>query len=193
MTYWDPIPTVRACVEGEPLPGLAEWVPAYDDSWSRWPDTWQERNWRNVPGPFYGATTDTCWVGRGVAPDHILYDDEFGQEFVYRQPRTPEETHRVMAAAWQDPMQGFQCDGDERWTPELVRDWWRERGRVREFAVALDRSWSVSSQEDKREAAAGARAYAAYIDEGLADHLRGYVFWLAEGRPARGSETLPTL
>ncbi|MEU9163719.1 ferredoxin [Streptomyces sp. NPDC048424] len=193
MTYWDPIPTVRACVEGEPLPGLAAWVPAYDHSWSTWPDTWQERNWRNVPGPFYGATTDTCWVGRGVAPDHILYDDEFGQEFVYRQPRTPEETHRVMAAAWQDPMRGFQYDGDERWTPELVRDWWRERGRVREWAAALDRSWSVSSRADQREAAAGARAYVSHIDEGLAEYLRGYVFHLAEGRRAHRDEHLPKL
>ncbi|GHE67627.1 hypothetical protein GCM10017778_60830 [Streptomyces vinaceus] len=129
MTYWDPMPTLRACAEGEPLPGLAQWVPAYNATWGARPHAWSERNWRNVPGPFYGAATDTCWAGRGVAPDHVLYDDEYGQEFVYRRPRTPEETHRVMAAAWQDPMAGFECDGDAHWTPELVRDWWRDRGR----------------------------------------------------------------
>lgn len=193
MTYWDPIPTVRACVEGEPLPGLAQWVPVYNASWGVWPDAWLELNWRNVPGPFYGAATDTCWVGREVAPDHILYDDEYGQEFVYRQPRTPEETHRVMAAAWQDPMGGFECDGDAHWTPELVRDWWRDRGRVREWAVALDRTWSVSEDEYRREAAGGARAYVAHIDGDLGHHLRGYVFRLAEGRPARQGEALPGL
>lgn len=131
--------------------------------------------------------------GPGVAPDHILYDDEFGLEFVYRQPRTPEETHRVMAAAWQDPMAGFACDGDERWTPELVREWWRDRGRVREWAVGLDRSWSASARAEEREAAGGARAYVAYIDDGLADHLRGYVFWLAEHRQPRADELLPPL
>ncbi|MFE2880206.1 ferredoxin [Streptomyces roseus] len=193
MTYWDPIPTLRACAEGEPLPGLAQWVPVYSASWGAWPDAWQERNWRNVPGPFYGAVTDTCWVGRGVAPDHILYDDEHGQEFVYRQPRTPEETHRIMAAAWQDPMAGFECDGDAHWTPELVRDWWRDRGRVRAWADTLDRTWSVSQDEDRREAAGGARAYVAHIDHGLGDYLRGYLFWLQEARPARPGEGLPGL
>ncbi|WP_405788613.1 ferredoxin [Streptomyces sp. NBC_00029] len=194
MSYWDPIPTLRACVEGQPLPGLAEWVPVYDTLlWDAWPDAWSDRNWRNVPGPFYGAVTDTCWVGREVAPDHILYDDESGQEFVYRQPRTPEETYRVMAAAWQDPMAGFASDGDERWTPELVREWWRDRGRVREWAVGLERSWSVSARPDEREAAGGAGAYVAYIDDGLEEYLRGYVFHLAEGRPAGPSDRLPRL
>ncbi|MCX4802073.1 ferredoxin [Streptomyces sp. NBC_01214] len=194
MSYWDPIPTVRACAEGEPLPGLAEWVPAYDHhSWSAWPHTWEERNWRNVPGPFYGSVTDTCWTGREVAPDHVLYDDEDGREFVYRQPRTPEETYRVLAAAWQELTAGYQCDGDERWTPELVREWWRDRGRVREWAVGLDRSWSASARAAEREAVGGARAYVAYIDDGLADYLRGYVFWLAERRHPRPDELLPRL
>lgn len=193
MTYWDPMPTLRACAEGEPLPGLAQWVPAYNATWGARPHAWSERNWRNVPGPFYGAATDTCWVGRGVAPDHVLYDDEYGQEFVYRQPRTPEETHRVMAAAWQDPMAGFECDGDAHWTPEPVRDWWRGRGRVRAWADALDRTWSLSQDEHRREAAGGARAYVAHIDHGLGDYLRGYLFWLQEARPARPGEALPGL
>lgn len=193
MTYWDPIPTVRACVTGEPLPGHAQWVPAYSPPWGAWPDAWAQRDWRNVPGPFYGAGTDTCWVGREVAPAHVLYNDDFGDEFVYRQPCDAEETYRVIAAAFQDPMAGYQCDGDERWTPELVRQWWSERGRVREWARALDRKWSVSTRADEREAAAGARDYVAHIDLGLADHLRGYLFRLGEGRPARQGEALPGL
>ncbi|WP_327307121.1 hypothetical protein OG730_29760 [Streptomyces sp. NBC_01298] len=135
MTYWDPIPIVRACVPGEPLPGNAHWVPAYSPPWGAWPDAWARRDWRNVPGPFYGAGTDTCWVGREVAPAHVLHNDDSGDEFVYRQPRDAQETYRVIAAAFQDPMAGYQCDGDERWTPELVRQWWSERGRVREFRL----------------------------------------------------------
>ncbi|MER7734332.1 ferredoxin [Streptomyces erythrochromogenes] len=193
MSYWDPIPTVRACAEGEPLPGMAEWVPKYDHhSWSAWPSTWEERNWLNVPGPFYGAVTDSCLTGRQVAPGHVLHGED-GMEFVYRQPRTPEETYRVLAAAWLEITAGYQCDGDERWTPELVRDWWRDRGRVREWAVALDRKWSVSKYEEEREAAGGARSYVAYIDDGLAEYLRGYLFWLAERRPPAPDEPLPNL
>jgi hypothetical protein len=30
--------------------------------------TWEERNWRNAPGPFYGGMTDNCWIGRQHAP-----------------------------------------------------------------------------------------------------------------------------
>jgi hypothetical protein len=55
---------------------------------------WSERNWRNPPGPFYGAMTDNCWVGRASAPRHILYGDdiEYEQEFLYRQPKNIGET-----------------------------------------------------------------------------------------------------
>ncbi|MEJ8644681.1 ferredoxin [Streptomyces sp. MS1.HAVA.3] len=157
------------------------------------PERWAECDWRNVPGPFYGAGTDNCWMGRLIAPTHVLYDDEWGAEFVYRQPRDAAQALALLGAVAQDPMAGYACDGDDHWTPELVRDWWRERGRLREWAVALDQSWSVSERAGEREAAAGARAYAAYIEDGLAEYLRGYVFWLAERRPAGPAETLPSL
>ncbi|CAM5414237.1 hypothetical protein SAVIM338S_02210 [Streptomyces avidinii] len=109
MTYWDPMPTVRACATGEPLPGNARWVPAYSPPWGAWPDAWARRDWRNAPGPFYGAGTDTCWTGREVAPARVLY------------------------------------------------------------------------------------AYVAHIGLGLAGYLRGYLFRLEEGRPARAGEALPGL
>ncbi|ANZ35625.1 hypothetical protein BBK82_05565 [Lentzea guizhouensis] len=47
---------------------------------------WEQRDWRNVPGPFYGADTDTCWMGRQIAPHHIVYDD-YGSEIVFRRTR----------------------------------------------------------------------------------------------------------
>lgn len=59
--------------------------------------------------------------------------------------------------------------------------------------MALDRTWSVSDRAGEREAAGGARAYAAYIGDGLAEYLRGYVFWLTEARPPGPGETLPSL
>uniref|UniRef100_A0AAU2JNC7 Ferredoxin n=1 Tax=Streptomyces sp. NBC_00049 TaxID=2903617 RepID=A0AAU2JNC7_9ACTN len=196
MTYWDPMPTARELETGPlPAPGGGTWLPdpAYGGWWNHRPDRWEERDWRNVPGPFYGAGTDNCWMGRLIAPANVLYEDEWGAEFVYRQPRDAEETLAVLGAAAQDPMGGHACDGDDRWTPELVRDWWRERDRVREWAVALDRTWSVSEREDEREAAGGARAYVAHIDDGLAAYLRGYLFRLAEGRPPAPGENLPGL
>lgn len=195
MTYWDPMPARRAA-EGGPLPDPVggSWVPT--DSygiWNRRPDRWAELDWRNVPGPFYGSGTDTCWMGRLIAPANVLYDDDFGAEFVYRQPRDPAEVRAVMGAAAQDPYVGYACDGDAHWTPELVRDWWRDRARVREWAVALDRKWSVSPREDEREATAGARDYVGHIDGDLSARLRGYLFLLQEGRSAAPGEALPGL
>lgn len=196
VPYWDPLPAARAAETGPlPAPDGGTWLPdpVYGGCWNRRSDRWGERDWRNVPGPFYGAGTDSCWMGRLIAPANVLYEDERGAEFVYRQPRDVAETLAVLGAAAQDPMAGYACDGDRHWTPELVRDWWRERARVREWAVRLDRSWSVSESGEEREAAGGAREYVAHIDGGLADQLRGYVFWLAEGRPARPGESLPGL
>lgn len=110
-------------------------------------------------------------------------------EFVHRRPRDRAEALAVMGAAAQDPYGGYACDGDAHRTPELVRDWWRERGAVREWAVRLDRVWSVSRRPEEREAACAARAYVAHIDGDLADHLRGCRFRLREGRgPRPGGE-----
>ncbi|MFE7096567.1 hypothetical protein [Streptomyces erythrochromogenes] len=132
-------------------------------------------------------------MGRLIAPAHVLYDDEWGAEFVYRQPRDTAQALALLGAVAQDPMVGYACDGDEHWTPELVRDWWRDRGRVREWAAALDRKWSVSDRAEEREAAGGGREYVAYIDTGLAEDLRHYLFWLSESRPAHPGEPLPIL
>lgn len=94
---------------------------------------------------------------------------------------------------WVPDPKYYARDGDDHWTPELIRAWWRDRARVREWAVALDRKWSVSSSEDQREAAGEARAYVAHIEGDLGDRLRGYLFRQEEGRPARTGEALPVL
>ncbi|MFJ9340933.1 ferredoxin [Streptomyces sp. NPDC101733] len=197
MTYWDPIPTVRELV-GHPLPGRqGDDVVRHDWSGPAGNDpayhAWADRDPRSVPGPFYASGSDTCWTGRVCAPAHVLYDDGSGQEFVYRQPRTPREVYDLVRAAECEIFGAYGGDGDAHWTPELVRDWWRERGAVREWAVRLDRTWSVSPRSEEREAAGGARAYVAHIDGDLADHLRGYLFRLREGRGPRPGEGLPGL
>lgn len=136
MTYWDPIPTVRALV-GEPL---SLWSGALvTDDWSLpAPDGWEQRDWRSVPGPFYAANTDNCLTGRECAPDHVMYDDR-GCEFVYRQPTTPAQVHALICAADCEPFKGYGGDGDDHWSPSAVRDWWRDRARVREWAMATGR------------------------------------------------------
>lgn len=124
----------------------------------------------------------------------MLYDDEWGQEFVWRQPHDPAEVAALRAAACEETLSGYGHDGDRHWTPDLVRDWWRERGRVRAWAYSAGwGAWVSSDRAEERSAAAAARRYAAYIDRELGAWLRGYAFRPAEGRaPARG-ERLPDL
>ncbi|MER5348908.1 hypothetical protein ABT093_01015 [Kitasatospora sp. NPDC002551] len=177
--YWDPLPTARRL--------LAE-----NRHLDQFGGLWRERNWRNVPGPFYGADTDTMEMGRLDAPFHIAYDDD-GREFVYRQPTDPDQTFDLVHGCFFGHG-GFAMDGDDHWTVPAVRDWWQERGRVREWAVAasdVQARLRGEYREHYRDAAQGLRDYIAYLDHGLDEYLRGYLFWLAERRPPRAGEARP--
>jgi hypothetical protein len=125
---------------------------------------WADRNWRNVPGPFYGAETDTCECGPSAAPLNVLCD-ETGQEFIWRQPRSMDELRAVLDAACQDPFNGYGCDGDEHWTPETVLEWWERRERVIDWLAI--------------EGRAVVTPFRAYIDGELGDDLRRYADWLS--------------
>jgi hypothetical protein len=186
--YWDPTLALPRA-EGIPVPepqGTVKTLPA--------PATflngrWEDKNWRNVPGPFYGAETDTCCTGRIAAPNNIAYDEE-GQEFVIRQPQTEAELHQVLMAAWMDPFGGYGADGDRHWTPDLVRDWWSHRQRLiawgEQRLVDLDNGHVV-----ERDAAQGLQSLLASLqDNSMRARLRAYLFWLLEGRPALSADVL---
>uniref|UniRef100_A0AAU2JW69 Ferredoxin n=1 Tax=Streptomyces sp. NBC_00049 TaxID=2903617 RepID=A0AAU2JW69_9ACTN len=180
--YWDPVPYARRLV----VPGTLRF-PVFTGVWA-------ERNWRNVPGPFYGANTDCMELGRCEAPRHIAYDDD--HEFVYRQPGNAFETEAVVSAAQVELYLGYGWDGDDHWTVEAVRDWWRDRGRVREWAVAAAAEREAEDPEflvHHRDAAQGHRDFVAHIDDGLEAYLRGYLFWLEQRREPKPGEALPGL
>jgi hypothetical protein len=90
---------------------------------------WDDRHLLNVPGPFYGAETDTCCDGPPLAPLSLL-TDELGSGFVWRQPRNDDEAHALMTGASSDPFNGFGWDGDEHWTVALIRSWWADRAAL---------------------------------------------------------------
>jgi hypothetical protein len=187
--YWDPMQHINAVFAAQPQDGL--W-PGRDATFQ---GKWSERNWRNVPGSFYGAMTDNCWVGRLHAPRHVLYGDDidYEQEFLYRQPRSIEELRAVIVAAQEDPWAGWSCDGDAHWTPALVRQWWRDRARLREWITTKHRRWSDSDRADEREAAMGLADYLAYLDGALQGHLQIYSYFLDNRiSPAQG-DRLPAL
>lgn len=154
---------------------------------------WDQRDWRNVPGPFYGAGTDNCWTGRLSAPRHVVYEDGYGSEVVFRQPRDQGEVHLVLLAASEDPFTGYACDGDEHWTLDLVREWWADRGRLAAWIESARRQGEASANAQQRDNAAGLDDYARYLADGLEIHLREYGFWLEHRRAAGPGEALPRL
>ena len=193
--YWDPLPTVRRLLD-EPAERI-------------FTGRWEQRNWRNVPGPFYAGETDSMAVGRLDAPRHVCYDDDLGggcgTEFIYRQPVDEHETAAVLGACRMELYAGYNRDGDDHWTVASVRDWWRDRGRVREWAVAIAADWGADAHphwgfnadpaylSHYHDAARGHRDFIAYLDDGLDSYLRGYLFWLDQRREPRPGEHTPRL
>ncbi|WP_228121223.1 hypothetical protein [Streptomyces fagopyri] len=116
-----------------------------------------------------------------------------GQEFVYRQPRNAVEVDRLLFAAWTDPLSGYGWDGDQHWTADLVRSWWHERSRLREWATSLHTAWSANSDEIYQELSAGLNDLLAYLDGELETDLRVYLYWLHERRSPDLNEVLPRL
>jgi hypothetical protein len=185
--YWDPIPAARAASAVLNLPGLRGQSIIRPAPEKFLLGRWEDRNWRNVPGPFYGADTDTCETGPVVAPRHVLADED-GQEFVFRQPRTTAEVESVLDAAWSDPFRGYAGDGHDHWTADGIRAWWADRARLREWAVS-----SLDTGPHHIDAGPVLNELIAYLDGELASHLRDYLFWLEERRHPTAEITRPDL
>ncbi|WP_033216376.1 hypothetical protein [Kitasatospora phosalacinea] len=168
-------------------------VPLLGDARGEFRGRWADRQWLNVPGPFYGADTDNCGTGRLHAPELVLYEADHFTEYVYRQPRTERELRRPADAAEAEAFSGYGCDGDDHWTPAAVREWWRDRGRIGEYLVDRRADWEDFDAKARQGVAAAAEDYAAYLEGELADHLRAYLFWLEERRPPRATDRLPPL
>ena len=147
---------------------------------------WEERNLLNTPGPFYGAETDTCLDGPEYAPESLLCDAK-GHGFVWRQPRTDLETLALMTGASSDPFTGFGWDGEEHWTPSMVRKWWARREERASAVGVLLATWTEPGLS------IAAAAYADYIAGELPVYLRRYLRFLDSGRYPLGSDALPRL
>jgi hypothetical protein len=144
---------------------------------------WTEKNWLNVPGPFYGAMTDTCQAGPVQAPGNVLFDENF-QEFVWRQPRNENEVRDVLNAAYQDPFDGYGWDGDAHWTAAAVFEWWNRRDDVSTWLdqALRDKAFAKGAESESRKAVlAGLRAFRDYLEGALGHDLETYAAWLDAG------------
>lgn len=174
---------------------------------------WVERHPLNAPGRFYGAATDTCCDGPPLAPASLLYDHE-GVGFVWRQPRDHTELTAFLDGARSDPFRGYADDGDEHWTPALVRRWWADRDArlplvealVRdvagprpdtpdEFSDLLFRSRPIGG-DDADERARMRRIvaeYLTYLNSEIANDLQRYIGFLETGSWPEPGGVLPGL
>ncbi len=84
---------------------------------------WSVRNVFNFPGPFYTGESDSCGTGEYEAPANTLNDHHYC-EFVFRQPQNFEELLCVLSAAAVETFDSYSCDGNDRWTYTLCREWW---------------------------------------------------------------------
>lgn len=138
----------------------------------------EERNPFNIPGPFYGAQTDTCETGPLEAPENVMLDGN-GQEFVFRQPTTTEELRHVIGAARCDPLSGFGADGDQHWSLRLIREWWRGmNSRMAQIAKL-----GVTNK--------GTDQWLSYSTSQAESYLRCYAFFVVNRRLPAPTDLLP--
>ena len=154
--------------------------------------TWQEKNWLNVPGPIYTGITDTCLTGRPEAPDNVVYDEN-GQEFIFRQPRNRKELSQVVYAAMIDPFGGYVCDGNEHWTPALIRDWWSRKPDLVNWIDQQLKNPEFKTHGDfvEQNQLQGLQDFQNFVEAGLHDYLRAYAFFLEQGQAPQEEQPLP--
>jgi hypothetical protein len=159
-------------------PADLTWVPVGSLGKDFFQPAFSKRNRFNIPGPFYGAETDTCETGPHEAPRNVLLDPS-GQEFAFKQPANAEELREVVSAALCECFCGYGADGDDHWTLPLIKEWWRTRFDLLAAVIA------VRGDPDS------VRLWHRLLSGEAEDYLRAYAFFVQERRlPAEG-DSLP--
>lgn len=161
-------------------------------------DDWNLKYWKNIPGPFYSTTNNLMSLLVSLeAHDHILYDETC--EFYWRQPYMYREFEQCLGAMVCDEIDSYGMNGNDRWTPQLVAEWWERRNEL--IAWAKDVQASASKDENTLWGNKYVKAsdhtvlsqYIAFMEYEAEEYLRSYVFLLLEGRAARPTEALPSI
>ena len=90
-----------------------------DDLVEQFPSKFSMRNPLNIPGPIYGAETDTCCSGPREAPENVLLDKN-GQEFVFKQASNAREFRGLVSAAICGRYARAKCCAPRRCTPSTA-------------------------------------------------------------------------
>lgn len=168
---------VRKATAVGPEPG---WMPVTALAGQFFRPGFAKRNPLNIPGPFYGAETDTCETGTAEAPHNVLLDAS-GQEFVFTQPTNENDLRDILSAAICECFVGYGADGDDHWTLALIREWWLSR-----LDLLARSSLAKGLPESKR------RWERILSGEGEA-YLRSYAFFVEYRRLPTETDALPEI
>ncbi len=134
------------------------------------PDDWDSRTVFTTPGIVWAVGSDTCMTGRPNAPRNIAYDN-YGREFVYRQPESAEELMGIMSADSEEAFSCYRFDGLERWTRSAFDAWFNTHD------VVLGWICHLLSTESEAEIVGSLRDCHEYL---TSDAFRAYVAAVAE-------------
>lgn len=171
---------MQACEESDLQDESAGWL-GIDDLTEFFRPNFSAKNPLNLPGPFYGAETDTCCTGPQNAPDNVLLDRN-GQEFVFKQASTASEFRDIVCAAICECFVGYGADGDAHWRLSTIRDWWRTRDDMLAQDIHEASCRQQSILQWRRALQGEAEGY-----------LRVYAFFVENGRVPHDDDSLPQI
>ena len=157
---------------------------------------WQEKYWKNIPGPIYSTNLNMIsGLASSEMREHALCDDHC--EFMWRQPSTAPEFERCLSAIECDEVNSFQVDGNNHWKSQGVRAWWKQRNDLLRWAkyelsilIPGERYLhGVLIQPDRRPLT----EYINFLEKHAEEYLRSYLFLLDQGREALVDDKLPEL
>jgi len=172
--------TIAACELADLPRDTTGWLDINDLA-DVFPSKFSEKNRLNIPGPIYGAETDSCCTGPQEAPHNVLLDRN-GQEFVFKQASTADEFRSLLSAAICECFEGYGADGDSNWRLSTIRDWWRNREDMLREEIGEQWCNAESILRWKRALQGEAEGY-----------LQVYAFFVENGRVPNNADRLPEM
>jgi hypothetical protein len=172
--------SIKTCLANQLHPVSDEWI-GIQNLGEYFPSSFAQRNHLNLPGPIFGAETDTCAAGPHEAPLIILLDRN-GQEFLFRQPSDPGQFRDVISAAICECFHGYGAAGDNHWRLESIREWWRSRTSMLSSGIDEDFGDRLSFAESRQG-----------LEGAYLPYLRVYALFVENGRKPGRWDSLPDL
>jgi hypothetical protein len=170
--------SIKPCEASDVSQEMPGWL-GIEDLTQFFPSKFSEKNPLNIPGPIYGAETDTCCTGPQEAPDNVLLD-KHGQEFLFRQASTANEFRDLVSAAICECFEGYGADGNCHWRLSTIREWWQSRQDMLREEIGEQWCKGESVLRWKRALQGEAEGY-----------LRVYAFFVENGQVPIDGDILP--